>query len=57
MMKKMYEKTFIDDLDQFKKTNFLAMIPEKLKLDLQTKSVINFPQFLFASSKKMIKQF
>lgn len=57
MMKKMYEKTFIDDLDQFKKTNFLAMIPEKLKLDLQTRSVINFPQFLFASSKKMIKQF
>jgi hypothetical protein len=28
------------------------MIPEKLKLDLQTRSVINFPQFLFASSKE-----
>lgn len=57
MLKKLDEKTFIQDLDQFKKTNVLQMIPEKLKIDPSTLSVTHFPQFLFASSKKMINRF
>lgn len=52
----MQERTFMEDLEEFKKNNYFKMIPEKLKVDQQTMKVVQFPTFLFASSKKMIRR-
>ena len=54
MLKK---KTFIDDLEYFRASNYLTMVPDKLKINPQTSTVVQFPLFLFASSKEMVINF